>query len=191
MRRGALVFAVTFLGAAALALLGRAPRRVFERERDGRLETAVVAYTRADVTVTVIGTVHVGTPDYYAALARETAGCEAVLVEGIAGLASNTDVHERYASLARGKNLVTQSEALRLEGARSADLTLDEWRAAREAGADFAAVEARNRRCLAVLDAQSAKRIAIVYGVGHLPGLHRGLIERGFEAAETRWHTAF
>jgi hypothetical protein len=52
----------------------------------------------------------------------------------------------------------------------------------------------RNSEVMAVLNRETAlgkRRIAIFYGVGHLPDLHKRLTEQGYRLTKVEWLTAW
>jgi hypothetical protein len=58
----------------------------------------------------------------------------------------------------------------------------------------FSLITDRNSEVMAVLNRETAlgkRKIAIFYGVGHLPDLHKRLLEQGYRLAKVEWLTAW
>lgn len=58
----------------------------------------------------------------------------------------------------------------------------------------FSLITDRNSKVMAVLDRETAlgkRTIAIFYGVGHLPDLHKRLIEQGYQLTKIEWLNAW
>jgi hypothetical protein len=63
-----------------------------------------------------------------------------------------------------------------------------------EGNKGFSLITDRNSEVMAVLNRETAlgkRKIAIFYGVGHLPDLHKRLLEQGYRLAKIEWLNAW